>query len=117
MSVLVAPVYNAELLFRGQHLSELGMSMQVINHKRTPGKYLKDNQLPRYHYLEFPPPVQIVPSVIDFKHYFTVSVEYLEEAKEPRYVCSVSPLFREDVSQRFANFLARIGLPEAEKEE
>lgn len=116
MSVLVAPVYNAEHFFRGEHLSQLGMKMQVINHKATHGKHLRTNQLPRYHYLEFPSPVQIVPSMIDFKHYFTVSVEYLEKAKDRSYVCSVSPLFREDISQRFANFLARIGLPDPERE-
>ncbi len=116
LSVLVAPLYNAEHVFQGEHLSELHMTMQQINAKRSPGKYLKNNQLPRFHYLEFPEDIPIVPSVIDFKHYFSVNVKYLHKIKKTHFVCSVSSLFREDVSQRFASFLSRIGLPEIKRE-
>lgn len=112
LSVLVAPLYNAEHVYQGKHLSELDMAMQEINRKKTPGKYLRDNRLPRFHYLEFPDDIPIVPSVIDFKHYFSVNVRYLKKIKKTNFVCSVSGLFREDISQRFASFLARIGLPE-----
>jgi hypothetical protein len=48
-AVLVAPLYNAEQVFLGQHLSELGMKMAEINAKRTPGKTLMQNETPRYH--------------------------------------------------------------------
>jgi len=112
LSVLVAPLYNVEHVYQGEHLSELNMQMQKINPKKTPGEYLKDNRLPRFHYLEFPGNVPIVPSVIDFKHYFSVNVNYLHRVKKTKFVCSVSSLFREAISQRFASYLARIGLPE-----
>ena len=115
LSVLVAPIYNAEHVFQGTHLSELDLTMSQINKNRTPGKYLITNQNPRYHYLEFPQNIPIVPGVIDFKHYFSVNVEYLRKLKEQNFVCAVSALFREDISQRFANFLSRIGLPEMKK--
>jgi hypothetical protein len=111
LSVLVAPLYNLEHVITGEHLSELSMQMAPINLKKTPGEYLLSNQRPRYHYLEFPPEVPIVPAVIDFKHYFTVNVQHLAKLRRSHFVCSVSPVFREDVSQRFASFLARIGLP------
>jgi len=113
LSVLVAPLYNADHVYRGKHLSELDLTMQQINDKKTPGKYLRNNQIPRYHYLEFPDGERIAPSIIDFKHYFSVDVRYLHEIRGTNYVCSVSSLYREDISQRFSNFLARIGLPEA----
>ena len=113
LSVLVAPLYNLEHVYSGEHLMELGldnMRMQQISQKRTQGNYLRTNQLPRYHYLEFEKN-DIVPSVVDFKHYFSVSVNNLHRARKAKFVCNVSTLFREDISQRFASYLARIGLP------
>lgn len=111
VSVLVAPLYNAEHVYLGQHLSDLEMKMETINKGKSPGNNLRTNQNPRYHYLEFPEGIQIVPSVIDFKHYFSVHVEYLKRIKRTHFVCQLADLYREDVSQRFASFLSRIGLP------
>lgn len=113
LSVLVAPLYNVEHVHTGEHLSELDMVMGRIPRKGTALDFLRSNRNPRYHYLVFPDDVPIVPSVIDFKHYFSVNVTYLRVLKEAGFVCSVSELFREHISQRFSNFLARIGLPEA----
>ena len=110
LSVLVAPLYNIEQVYRGEHLDQFGIKMQMINKNSTQGKYLRRNEIPRYHHLNFASEDPIVPSVIDFKHYFSVNVEYL---RKNNFVCSASPLYREDISQRFASFLARIGLPEA----
>lgn len=111
-SVLVIPLYNAEHVFQGQHLADLGFQMSSINRKRTEGRNLMQNERPRYHYLDFPSDVAIVPSIADFKHYFSVSLKYLEKERPKRFVCRLSELFREDLSQRFAGYLARIGLPE-----
>jgi len=112
ISVLVAPLYNAEHVFSGEHLSDIGIKSQPINKKKTNGHLLLQNQKPRYHFLEFPDDIPIVPSVIDFKHYFSVPVLYLRELKKNNFVCTVSELYREDISHRFAAFLSRIGLPD-----
>ena len=112
LSVLVAPMYNFEHMLQGQHLSELGLTMQMIPRKKTPGTYLTSNQRPRYHYLEFSLDVPIPPSVIDFKHYFAANVPYLRKLKRTNFVCSVTAPYREDIAQRFASFLARVGLPD-----
>lgn len=48
----------------------------------------------RYHYLEFSSDVPIVPSLIDFKHYFSVNVEYLKKLKPSRFVCKVAEVYR-----------------------
>ena len=111
LSVLVAPLYNVELVYTGEHLAQLEIKMQTIRKNKTQGTYLRNNKIPRYHYLEFPSEVPIVNSVIDFKHYFSVNVEYLRR-KTSDFMCQVSPLYREDISHRFASFLSRIGLPE-----
>lgn len=112
LSVLVAPLYNAEQVYLGDHLGDLGMRMQAINKKKSPGKRLRKNEVPRYHFLEFRTDINIVPSVADFKHYFSVNVNYLKAIKATKFVCNVAPLFREDLLQRFSAFLARIALPE-----
>jgi hypothetical protein len=110
-SVLVAPLYNAEHVFQGTHLEDLGLTMAEINRGRSPGQTLMKNETPRYHHLDFPPDVQIVAQIADFKHYFSVNALYLEKIRTKNLVCQISPLYREDLSQRFAAFLARIALP------
>lgn len=111
ISVLVAPLYNVEHVYLGAHLSDIGLTMEPIKAGRSPGQTLRNNERPRYHYLEFPSSVPIVPSVIDFKHYFSVNVAYLKKIRPLNHVCHVTELYREDVSQRFAAYLSRIGLP------
>jgi len=111
LSVLVAPLYNLEHVYLGKHLSEIDMQMQTIDRNSTQGKNLTQNVSPRYHYLEFPPEISLVPSVIDFKHYFSIDVKTLNALHGNQFVCGVSELYREDIPQRFSSFLSRIGLP------
>ena len=75
ISVIVAPLYNLEQVYDGIHLEEIGLKMQSINRNinKSDNKLLKQNNNPRYHYLEFSNEVTIPNSVIDFKHYFTVN--------------------------------------------
>lgn len=111
LSVLIAPLYNAEHVFQGEHLADIGIKMEPINKKKSPGTLLMQNERPRYHYIDFPADIPLVASVADFKHYFSVHVSYLEKIRKTNFVCRLSDLFREDVSQRFAAYLGRIGLP------
>ncbi len=111
VSLLCAPLYNAEHLFSGKHLEFLEIETDYKNSNQK--KYIKSNRDPRYHYIEFEEEVDIVPMVIDFKHYYTVTIGYLENNIGNR-VCSLQPIFRELVTQRFSNFLSRIGLPDPE---
>lgn len=112
-AALLVPLYNAEHVFQGSHLSMLNLAMAPINRKKTPGEYLMKNEIPRYHYLDFPSDVDIVPQIADFKHFFSVNILYLEKIRPKSFVCRISELYREDLSQRFAAFLSRIGLPDA----
>ncbi len=111
LSVLVAPLYNAEHVFQGTHLNEIGIKTEAINRKKTPGEMLMKNERPRYHYIDFPSNLPLVASVADFKHYFSAHISYLESVRRRNFVCRLSDLFREDLSQRFAAYLARVGLP------
>jgi hypothetical protein len=109
LSVLVAPMYNAIHFFEGTHLADLSMRMQKFNSDQK--RKVKINEVPRYHHMEFTDETPIPPVVIDFKHYFSVNAEYLKRLTKDRLVCQIPPLFREDLSHRFAAYLSRIALP------
>lgn len=120
LSVIVAPLYNEEMFLAGEHLNDnetITMKMVPIpkygKKKKITTAYnnLINNETPRYHHLSFSNEINIVDSVIDFKHYFSVNIDNLMRKKESNFVCKISELYREDVSKRFAFFLSRIGLP------
>lgn len=112
LSVIVAPLYNFEHFTLGEHLAEINLTMAIFKKRDTPYNNIMTNQNPRYHYLEFPQGLNIIRfAVIDFKHYFTVTINYLESIRLTNFVCKIQQLYREDISQRFASFLSRIGLP------
>jgi hypothetical protein len=109
-SLIVAPIYKYDQFLLGQHLSDIGYRMQK-DFSTTKKELITKNEIPRYHYLEFPMSVQIAPSVIDFKHYFTINGEEILKLKKTNFLCQIDELFREDLSQRFSWFLSRIALP------
>ena len=111
ISVLVAPIYVAEHIFTGTHLEYLEMSSNNSFSSKQK-EQIRKNQVPRYHYLEFDSSIELAPSIIDFKHYFSVNTDYIRYNLTEKYLCSVSKLFRERICQRFSNYLSRIGLPE-----
>ena len=109
ISILVCPGYSADALRKGNHLKEYGLKMNRIDSDRW--KIIKNNQNPRYHFLRGVQELQIPNLVVDFKHYYTISRDMLYEYFKDHYLSSVNELFREALSQRFANYLSRIGLP------
>jgi hypothetical protein len=112
ISVLVAPLYNVDHVCQGEHLSELDIQMATVPRTGGLGSSLLQNKRPRYHYLEFSHEVPLPNSIVDFKHHFSVTVEYLKRVKQDDFVCNIAPVYREDLGQRFSSFLSRIGLPE-----
>lgn len=109
-SVLLSPAYPAAAVKSGTHLQELQLSMETINSERW--RAIKQNNNYRYHFLFGHQDFQIPDLVIDFKHYFTVPRDVLyTEIFRSSYLASVSELFRESLSIRFAQYLSRIGLP------
>lgn len=121
LSVLVAPLYNFDQFLCGEHLQDLEIDARAINKENKNGKptteikTLMQNEIPRYHVLDFPKEAQFVRSVVDFKHYFSVSVEYLQKTRDKNLEYLLPFLHRERLCQRFANYLSRIGLPNSLK--
>lgn len=110
-NILFAPAFQAEILRAGTHLLDL---YKVCTEKINSDNYkrLKKNEIPRYHYLPSFTDEQIPELVIDFKAYYTLPFEYFVEVFKQHYFTSLNELFRESLSQRFASYLNRVGLPE-----
>jgi len=109
-SVLLCPAYPAESLRQGTHLNDLKLRMMRFSSK--PWGLVKNNNNPRYHFLNSEIEIQVPELVLDFKHYFTISRGMItSDIIELHYLATLAALFRENVSARFANYLSRIGLP------
>jgi len=110
-SVLVCPAYGWQEFIKGDHLQEYKLKMEEIS-SSDQKKKIRKQQVPRFHYLEEDKTSQIPALVIDFKHYYTLPVEFLRHIYKEHYAYSLEELFREALSQRFSFYLSRIGLPE-----
>lgn len=109
-SILACPAFPAEKLRNGNHLQNYNnFIMQHISSKDW--KKVEKNEVARYHYLKPFPDFQIPKLVVDFKRYYTLPTHYVYSIFEESYVGSLNELYRERLSQRFVNYLSRIGLP------
>lgn len=111
-SILICPAYFAEALKEGSHLSGPGLEIKMEYHNHDRWNVIMGNKNERYHFLDADLELQIPNLAIDFKHYFTIPRDLLYELRKRQYLASVEELHREAVSQRFAYYLSRIGLPE-----
>ena len=110
LHLAVAPVFLFEKFLIGEHWGEIFDNGSSINRTRTEGKSIMNNEVPRYHYLKFPDS-DMPELIIDFKHFFSINRNFLYKHVGKKY-CSLDDLFRENISQRFSNYISRIGLPE-----
>ncbi len=115
---MVAPLYDPSMIKNGEHLDELIDNKIIENVKRDRYYNSKENDLInsdlhyRFHSLDFNNNKLVPNSVIDFKHYFTLNVDYLLNSREKR-LCKLQPIFCEQVSRKFANYLSRVAIPDA----
>ena len=108
--ILFVPAFPEEIIRSGKHLESLfKIKAQRLN--TTLWTPIKKNQNPRYHFLPSDTEHQIPDLVLDFKAYYTMSYKYFLSKHKACYLATVNELFREHLSQRFANYLNRIGLP------
>lgn len=111
--ILISPAYLAESLRYGEHLQGQGyeQTMQRINSKEW--EKLKKNDNKRYHYLKAGLNMNVPELAIDFKHFFTIYRDYFyNNIMNEAYLSSLTILHREKLSQRFCNYLSRIGIPD-----
>jgi len=110
-NIMFVPAFTDEELKNGEHLNGLyKVTQEKIPTDRM--KLIKQNNNERYHFLSSDGELQIPDLIIDFKLYFTLDYKNVHSKYAATYLATASELFRERLSQRFVNYLGRIGLPE-----
>lgn len=113
-NLLLAPAFLIDQVKAGTHLeAHFEIKQRVMN--RDDIKKVRQNNDDRYHCIEFDQDLQVPELVIDFKHFFTVQMDFVKQNYNQLYLTTINELFRERLSQRFTAYLSRIGLPVIEK--
>ncbi len=110
LHLIIAPLFNFDEFKQGEHWGDIFQTGIKYNPNKTDGKKVMNNEDPRFHYLHFEDNFILPDMVVDFKHFYTISTDYMYENLSKR-VCSLSELYREKISQRFAYYFSRIALP------
>jgi len=115
VSTLVAPAYHLADAQAGSQLEFLGVKMPSLPPKDPNSLYAKSlyqNKNARYHCLPLSQANELLPDlIVDFKQYFAVNSGYLTVMKSRCHLASLNDLYCEDLCQRFATYLSRVGLP------
>jgi hypothetical protein len=108
-NILVAPIYLPDQFKKGQQIK-----YQRMKNRNDEFKEIQNNdKYKRFHFLRKWTHPSAPEGVIDFKHFFTVPRNVLYTAlKQGNYVATLNTPYKEALSQRFAYYLSRIGLPE-----
>lgn len=108
-TILVCPAYLDEKYFIGIHLDNCQMRIFNSDSKR---KLVNNDENNRCHFLKGDSLLQVPNLVVDFKHFYTIPRDLLYAVHDKVYLATINELFRERLSQRFANYLSRFGLPD-----
>lgn len=105
--VLVSPYYTLDY-----YLSQLPSDQQNSKGRPKAIQDLLQGNRPSYHLLSKDEKVGDQALVVDFKNVYGVSFEYLEQyVKKIDSRARILPPFREHLSQAFARYFMRVGLP------
>ncbi len=112
--LLLLPAYPAEQLRTGTHIKDnpedSAWVMETFNSEKW--RLVISNQNARYHYIAGDSELQLPDLAVDFKHYTTIPRDQMYERAGELYRGTISALFREELSNRFAHYLSRIALPD-----
>lgn len=109
-TILLCPAYLLTDFIDGTHIDSWQMNTELKS-VRNQDKIKKNNEFKRYHYVDGNSDFSIPELIIDFKHFISVPRDALYNKHKDIYLATIGELFREELSQRFSNFLSRIGLP------
>lgn len=112
-NIMILPLYTLDSFKDGEHLEKCGYSgikQEPFGNKKIE-KLVKNSEYSRYHFLQKESEFIEHDIVADFKHYYTIPKGLVLNQFEKKYVSTINYLHRELLSQRFCNYLGRIGLP------
>lgn len=109
-NILFTPAFTETQIREGIHLKDI---YNIVQTRKNSSQWteIKNNNNDRYHYLPSFSDYQIPELIIDFKNYYSLSPYFFFKKFGSSYLSTVNELFREKLSQRFSNYLCRIGTP------
>jgi len=120
-SILLCPIYDQALLKDGKHLDELEKEFEFKFIQTQDEKIYNSNDLNivkkdwhyRFHLLTIQQEEKKVMEnvIIDFKHYFTVSPNYLWKNRRNR-IMRLEDIYAEQITLKFATYLSRVAMPD-----
>lgn len=113
LHIAIAPAFNFEQFLSGNHWGDIFDPNNPQKRGTTLINKIIDNEIPRYHYLNFAGG-GMPELIVDFKHFFSIYKEAMYAQLEKR-MCCLDDLFREKINQRFSYYISRIGLPDTEE--
>lgn len=112
-NIMVLPLYVFEIFTAGNHLKKCGyddIAQRVFSSKENE-KLKRNSDYSRYHFLPQEKDFLEHDVVADFKHYYTIPKSLVINQFQDKYIATTDSLYKESLSQRFCNYLGRIGLP------
>lgn len=116
-SVLMCPIYDAQMLKEATHLKKL---LNIFDYQIEDGSVYdkRDAEIAkrdwhyRFHKLSVSVEEKVVlnDTFIDYKHYFTVSPKYLMNNISNR-IFRLDDIYAEQITLKFATYLARVAIP------
>lgn len=117
-SVIVAPIFEKETILKGEHLKEL--LEQGLFHFKLDEQFVSKRDLDmaekdmhyRFHIFDTEnSEINIPLSIIDFKNFFTLTVEKINYMKNNR-IGRIGSLECQQIVNKFSAYLSRVGLPD-----
>lgn len=116
-SILMCPIYSKKSIRESYYVEdafvELGLNYSKETVLNSEGfETVKKDSHYRFHLLDIEVNKKPVMQnqLLDFKHYFSIPMAYLLNSKESR-ILKVDDVFAEQVTLKFAAYLARVAIP------
>jgi hypothetical protein len=124
-SILMCPIYDSDIAKTGDNLDEVFEKLNINLQNKEPlfSKHELDIARKSWHYRfhffnayeKGKKEAKLSSKIIDFKHYFTVPMSYLLRSRNNR-IGKFDDVYSEQITLKFATFLARVPLPDLNSE-
>lgn len=110
LHLLMVPLFDFQKFLSGEQWGDIINSVSNRGTiKDTKIKLIKQNEIPRYHYINYG---GLPESIVDFKHFFTINRDEVYDKYLKNRIHKMPVLYREKLLQRFSFYISRIGLPD-----
>lgn len=108
-NVIITPCFYRDEIESGKCLEYMQITQEPLSRKII--EKIHKDELMRYQHIRKEDKLFIPDLYIDFKAYYAISPTYLYSMYNKSYLATINALFRERITQRYTNYVGRIGIP------